>query len=195
MDESVPLDGHAAGARRDTDTALRLALEPLHSALVVLDQRRKQLEAPLVVVLQPLLLLLGEHALLDHARLDRHAGKALEPEPDGPVKLAPSPHAAHSQRRLDAHPPSAIVIKARLVGDNVSGHQRHGAREPLRALMHSQERPKPVPGAVPVVQAIPPKRLARQNVKLMTRGAFWEDRTVDRDMALQDARKRVTLLW
>ena len=89
--------------------------------------------------------------------------------------------------------------KPRLVGDNVARHQGDGAREPLRALMDGQERSKPVPGTVlhtqsdavprpfeklayPVVQPVPPKGLPRQNVKLMARGAFWEDRTVDRDL-------------
>jgi hypothetical protein len=107
----------------------------------------------------------------------------------------------------------------------------------VRAFVHSQKRPEAVPGAVlhprqislradekkkkahPIVQPIPPQRLARQDVELMPRSALWEHRTVDRNlrrkegarqikmkrgnsdnrnethMALQHARKRVTLLW
>jgi hypothetical protein len=81
------------------------------------------------------------------------------------------------------------------------------------------ERTKKKKKAHPIVQPIPPQRLARQDVELMPRSALWEHRTVDRNlrrkegarqikmkrgnsdnrnethMALQHARKRVTLLW
>ena len=84
----IPVDGEAGCGVGEADPALCLSPEPLERGLVVLEVRREGLVAALVVVLEPGLLLLGQHGLLDHARLDRHAGEALETEPDVPVELA-----------------------------------------------------------------------------------------------------------
>ena len=64
--------------------------------------------------LEPCLLLLREHALVDHARRDGDAGKALEAEPDRAIELALRLHVPDDERRLDAHAPLVRVVWTRV---------------------------------------------------------------------------------
>ena len=64
--------------------------------------------------LEPRLLLLREHALVDHARRDGDAGEALEAEPDRAIELALRLHVPDDERRLDAHAPLVRVVWTRV---------------------------------------------------------------------------------
>jgi hypothetical protein len=77
-----PIDDDAARSRRcDANRTLRLAAQPLESALVVAEETLKRGETLTIVLAQPFLLLLAEHILQHHARLDGHACQPLETEP------------------------------------------------------------------------------------------------------------------
>jgi len=77
-----PIDDDAARTSRcDADRTLRLAAEPLESALVVPEETLEREEASAIVLAYPLFLFLAKHVLQHHARLDGHARKPLEAQP------------------------------------------------------------------------------------------------------------------
>jgi hypothetical protein len=71
----------ARPSRRDADSALRLAAQPLDRTLVVLELVLERVEARAVVLADPVLLLFAEHVFEHHTRLNRHARQPLKAEP------------------------------------------------------------------------------------------------------------------
>jgi hypothetical protein len=85
---NLPVDSKASGASRsDTKTTFSLALEPSLRPLVISQVRLESLKASAIVILYPLLLVLGEHTILNHLGLDGDTGKPLEAEPAVTVEL------------------------------------------------------------------------------------------------------------
>lgn len=77
-----PIDDNAARTSRcDADRTLRLAAEPLDSALVLPQETFERGEASPIVLANPLFLFLAEHVLQHHTRLDGHARQPLEAQP------------------------------------------------------------------------------------------------------------------
>lgn len=77
-----PIDDDAAWTSRcDANRTLRLAAEPLESALVVPEETLERREASAIVLAYPVFLFLAEHVLQHHTRLDGHARQPLEAQP------------------------------------------------------------------------------------------------------------------
>jgi hypothetical protein len=98
-----PVDEDTARpSRRDADTALRLATEPLERTLIVLEVVLERIEARAIMVAYPLFLLFAEHVLEHHARLDRHARQTLEAEPALLWVYVLRAHVTHDEDGFDA---------------------------------------------------------------------------------------------
>ena len=99
-----PIDDDAARSRRrDADRALRLAAQPFERTLVVLEEVLERIEAPAVVLAQPLLLLPAEHVFQHHARLYWHARQPLEAVPAFVRVGVLGLHATHDEHGLYAN--------------------------------------------------------------------------------------------
>lgn len=60
--------------------------------------------------LQPFLLFLSQHAILDHFGLDGYTGETFESQPYVAVEFALGLDSPHSEGRLDSHAPLALKI-------------------------------------------------------------------------------------
>ena len=87
---SIPLYVDASSTRSQANTSFGLSLQPLQSPFVLLEERSNLVIAPLVMVLDPPFLFLGQHTFLHHPCLNRYACKPLETEPNIAVKLSSS---------------------------------------------------------------------------------------------------------
>ena len=94
----------------------------------------------------------------------------------------------HQQQALDANAVMPLAVKPRLVGDNHAGHQSDIAAlgDALRTLMHIEEMPDAVSGAVVVVQAGAPKRKASEGVQLRAACALGKTCLGEGDVSAQD---------
>ena len=98
-----PVDEDTARpCRRDADSALCLAAQPLDRTLVVLELVLERVEAGAVVLAHPLLLLLAEHVFEHHACLNRYARQPLKAEPALLRVETLRAHVAHDEDGLDA---------------------------------------------------------------------------------------------
>ena len=111
MECLIPIDMNPSrdGARLP-DTPLCLSSQPLQRPLILRDKRLEHLKAALVVLFDPRELVLREHRVADHLRLDGHTCETLEAEPDGSVKVVLGRDALHEERRLDTHAELAVRI-------------------------------------------------------------------------------------
>lgn len=105
-------------------------------------------EAAMETHLEPLFLFLAEHRVLDHLRLDRDARQPLEPKPNVSVKFAVRLHTRDGKRRLEAHPPLALVVEPGLIGNDMSRDQGDVGTEPVRTFVDIEVGAKAVAGAV-----------------------------------------------
>lgn len=94
----------------DANATIGLTLEPFQRPLVVPQVGFELVKASAIVILHPLLLLLGDHTILDHLGLDGDAGKSLEAEPAVAVELVPGLDSAHSEGGFDPDTPFARKI-------------------------------------------------------------------------------------
>ena len=146
------------------------------------------------MVPQPHLLVVGEQRPVHHLGRDRDARQQLKAEPRT-AKVAVRAERLHQEHRLDAHAVRPLFVEARLVAH---GHALHegdwhlGAarrrREAVRPLVHVEECPDAVPGAVQVVEAVLEQRLPREHIELCARRPHREARTGQLDVPLQDPR-------
>jgi len=105
-DSLIPVDAEPPRTRGcDTKTTFSLTLEPPLRPLVFTQVRFKLLVASAIVVLHPLLLVLGEHTILDHLGLDGDTGKSLEAEPTLAVELVFGFDSSNGEGGFDADTP------------------------------------------------------------------------------------------
>ena len=146
-----------------------------------------------MVLINPLLLLLGQQRRIDEFLAVRHHGDMLEAE----IRLVAEPMCRlrffRDDHVLDADAEAAVFVVARLVGQDVAGRERDFGKRDARAdadgaFVHVEIGADAVACAVAVIQAFAPKELAREGVDLEPGGAFGEDGGVDRDHAFEDER-------
>jgi len=116
-----PIDEDATwSGRGHADRTLRLAAKILERTLVVPQESLERVEALAVVLAQPLLLLLAQHVLQDHARLDRHARQPLKAEPSLVSVGVLGMHVAHDQNRFDPNAKVIVFIITRFISKNMA---------------------------------------------------------------------------
>mmetsp|Transcript_3887 Transcript_3887/g.8019 ORF Transcript_3887/g.8019 Transcript_3887/m.8019 type:complete len:219 (+) Transcript_3887:109-765(+) len=174
--------------------------QPLVRRLIILQQRAHLGEALLVVIVHPGDLTRGHELGHQHVRLEGHVREVLESKVLHTSELILRSHLLDDEHVLVAHAEGALLVVARLVGEGhallqphlVGGlaHQAHA----VRALVHVQERPNAVAGAVAVVEPCLPHRRAHHCVQHVAGGATREDRLVQGNVRLHDAREAPLLV-
>lgn len=102
----IPVDTETSRTSgSDTKTTLGLTLEPSQRPLVFSQVGFEPLKASAIVILHPLLLVLGEHTVLDHLGLNGNTGKSLETEPTLAVELVFGFDSSHDEGGFDADTP------------------------------------------------------------------------------------------
>src|SRR5690606_36869768 len=96
---------------------------------------------------------------------------------------------------LRADAVGAVLVITGLVGNDHARLERHAVagRDADRALVHAEEVPDAVAGAVGIGDSVLPQELPREDIDLRAGGPLREPRHRDSDHALEHARIAVTL--
>lgn len=102
----IPVNGDTSGTRRsDTKATFGLTLEPSLRPFVVTQVGFELLQASAIVILHPLLLVLGKHAILNHLGLNGDAGESLKAKPAFAVEIVFGLDPSHRKSRFDTDTP------------------------------------------------------------------------------------------